>query len=218
MKHLLRKLVPVLIGLVLFVAVSAYVKQHTEALTSAIQGSSMAWGMTLYVLLGILTVVIPFGSLLPFIPVAVTLWGWHMTAILTFCAWLIGGQLLFELARAYGKPYVAKLIPARQRATIKRMVQDRGIAHALALRFFTHGDLVSYAYGVFTPVSRWEFFVMTAVGVTPGAIIYSYAGALDLRLQVTIATVGIGLLTAYWILEWKHPEWLRKMRLQPLEA
>jgi uncharacterized membrane protein YdjX (TVP38/TMEM64 family) len=162
--------------------------------------------MMMYVLLGIATVIIPFGSVLPFIPIAVTIFGWEITGILTFVAWVLGSQLLFEFSRSIGKPLVKRFVSAGQLDSIHKMVQGRNLMRSILIRMVMHGDIVSYGFGMFTHVSRWEFLCVTAVGVLPGAFFYAYFGSLPVQYEVAFLCAIILAFSTYWMIEKRWPK------------
>ncbi|HRH93332.1 MAG TPA: hypothetical protein PKV72_02250, partial [Candidatus Peribacteria bacterium] len=65
---------------------------------------------------------------------------------------------------------------------------------------------------VFTKISRWEFLLVTALAVTPGAILYAYIGALPFQYEVLIALLGLAAFGAYWVLDTYKKDILRWMR------
>ncbi len=209
----LRKSWPFILALVLFLAVSWFVQLYLPAFRGAISESSLPLGMLLYVLLGIVTVMIPFGTLLPFIPLAVSLFGWQVTALLTELAWVLGSQMLFEFSRDFGRPVIDKYVSTRYLHHIARLIEGKGILQALFIRMVAHGDTVSYAFGMFTKVSRTEFLIVTAIGVAPGAFMYAYFGSLPFQYQLGLLAFGISMLLIYILLELKKPAFLRKLRL-----
>ncbi len=212
--EILKKAWPFLIGIVLFICVSYFVQQNLETFHILFQESNdigRGVGMSIYVTLAILTVVIPFGTALPFMPLAVALWGWEATSLLTIIAWVIGGQLLFEVSRGLGKPAMMKFIPKPQLDMIAHMVMQKGFIHSVLVRMLVHGDIVSYGFGIFTNVSRWDFLFVTLIGVTPGALVYAYMGSLPFQYQAALALAGFLGLVAYWTAEIKNPALFRSM-------
>ena len=206
MMNILRKIWPLFIGISLLILVSYFVQGHLETLKAFLHNSSNTLNIIVYLLIGITTVVIPFGTLIPFIPIAVALWGWPLTALLTFLSWILGSQLLFEASRAFGKPLIKSVMIPSHVKTIASLVDDKGILSAIFIRMVVHADMVSYAFGMFTNVNRWKFLLITAVGVAPGAITYSYFGSLPLPYQIGMALVGLAAAGAYWAYDArKHP-------------
>ncbi|MDB4977961.1 MAG: hypothetical protein JWM56_147 [Candidatus Peribacteria bacterium] len=208
---ILRKIWPAIPAFVIFIGVSYLLQSHLTTLEPLLKGSSPALGMFLYVLLGIATVAIPFGSLLPFIPIAVLLWGWLPTAFLTLLSWVLGGQILFEASRYFGKPLIGKYMQSSRLDSIAHLVQGNFL-HSLFIRMIVHGDIVSYAFGIFTTIGRWEFLAVTALGVAPGAFMYAYFGSLPFQYQLGMALLGLLLITSYYIVDLKKPDFFRSLR------
>ena len=195
---LLKHIIPVLLSILLFVGISFYVREHLDAFRSLMEGAH-GYGKVAYVGLGVLSVVIPFASILPFVPVAVALWGWQTAAVLTCAAWVIGGQILFIFARKLGKPFVTRMLPESQMATLLRLVRDRGFLHSVLIRLVFHGDIISYAFGIFTHISGLRFFLVTVLAAAPSATAYAYYGSLPVAYQLGIGGIVILLLLGYWI-------------------
>lgn len=202
-----------LITLTLFIALSVVIQNNLGAMDSLLKSVPSLYAMPLFVVLGIVTVMVPFGSILPFMPLAVHLWGWPVTGLLTLIAWVLGGQMLFEFSRAVGKPVIKKMISEEKMKAISSLVDKKGIFNALMIRMFVHEDLVSYAFGMFSNISRWAFLFVTVVGVAPGAFLYAYFGSLPILYEVAFATLGISGLVGYWM--WDEKKGLFKRRSVP---
>jgi uncharacterized membrane protein YdjX (TVP38/TMEM64 family) len=188
-------------GLVLFIGISYVVRQHEAALQDVLGSSGLGvYGALLFVGIGIVTVMVPFGSILPFMPLAVSLWGWPVTALLTFIAWVLGSQIIFEFARLVGKPVVLRVAGREKLEQVESLVHSGGFLSAVFVRMVVHGDLVSYAFGIFTGISRWKFLAVTAIGVAPGAVAYAYLGSLPFAYQVGLTAVSVVAFALYWAL------------------
>ncbi|MDB4978398.1 MAG: hypothetical protein JWM56_584 [Candidatus Peribacteria bacterium] len=203
MKSIVQKIWPAVLGVLAFIVISSYARNHLGALRDILNHTPGGWGMALFVLIGIVTVVIPFASLLPFIPIAVVLWDWPATAALVCLSWVLGSQILFEAARYFGKPVIGKFVSVSQLKTMSGLVEGKSMFHGIFMRMVLHGDIVSYAFGLFTDTSRLEFCIITAIGVAPGAVMYAYFGSLPLTYQVGMALAGLCAVTLYWALERK---------------
>ncbi len=195
---ILKHIIPVLLSILLFVGISFYVREHLDAFRLLMQGAH-GYGKAAYVGLGVLSVVIPFASILPFVPAAVALWGWQTAAVLTCAAWVIGGQILFVFARTFGKPFVTKMLPESQMTMLQELVRDKGFMHSVLIRFVFHGDIISYAFGIFTHISGVRFFFVTLLASAPSATAYAYYGSLPISYQLGIGGIVILLVFLYWI-------------------
>ncbi len=203
MGRLLRQHRHLLIALAAFAAVSAAVQMNVEWLQAVFQASPPGVSVALFILLGVALVIIPTASILPFMPIAVAFWGWPLAAVLTLVAWVIGGQILFEAARRFGRPLVAKVLPARALSAAAGIVRG-GFLHSVLVRTVLHGDLVSYAFGLFSGVGRVEYAAVSAIGVAPAAVLYAYLGSLPLWIQLS-ALAAVGALLA-WGLRPRHED------------
>ncbi len=212
MWRILKKIWPIFIGLAVYIAMSAYLQSNMEYIRPYLQDNIHVYGMALYVLLGIITVSLPFTSLIPFIPVAVSLWGWQITALLTLIAWVIGGQIVFEVSRRLGRGFVGRFVQPSYLEQIRKIVSDKGIIHSILVRMVVHADIVSIGFGVFTHVGSAEFLLVTAIGVAPSAILYAYFGSLTFVRQITIAGIALSLLILYWIVDWRWPRVTKALR------
>jgi|GEM_PF-2573265 len=212
MSRFLKAAIPSAIAIGLFIGMTYLLRSNTEAIQGVLNEESSLLGMLLYVLIGIATVMIPFGSLVPFIPVAVLLWGWQMTALLTLLAWVIGSQIIFEAARYLGKPYVMRHLSKEKQQMAQKIVHGHGFIHAVMVRLFVHGDIVSYAFGIFTHMNRWTFLAVTAIGVLPGAISYAYVGSMPLTYQIAFVIFAFGAAGIYGLVQWKWPKLLRPLQ------
>ena len=198
--QLLKKIVPLVLSLALFIAVSAAVRTQLPALEAALSDPASRWmAMALYVLLGIASVIVPFTSLIPAVPAAVALWGWPVTSALTFVSWVIGGQILFEVSRALGRGAVERLAGKAQLESIGTVLRRKGLWQSIIVRLLIQSDLLSCAFAVFTTMTRWEFLVVNATGVALWAVAYAYFGVLSIAWQVMGAGVICILAFGYWL-------------------
>ncbi len=183
----------------MYIGVSMFLQAHFAEFQALFDKISPVQGMLLFVVLTTATVMIPFTSIIPVIPLAVALWGWWPTALLCTFAWTLGGQILFEVSRLLGRTKMMKYLPPAQIETLHTLIRDKGLIHSILIRMVVHGDIVSYAFGLFTKVNRWEFFLITAVGVFPSALLYSLFGELPVKYQLLMAVVILFFLVLYWI-------------------
>ena len=119
-------------------------------------------------------------------------------------AWVLGGQILFEISRSYGKLQIAKVLSASQIKKLSHMVEGKGLLHAILVRMVVHGDMVSYAFGLFTNIPRWEFGIVSAIGVAPAAILYAYFGSLPTLFQFGMIAAVVIMLGGYALVKWRN--------------
>lgn len=98
--------------------------------------------------------------------------------LITWSGALAGAQISFELSRRLGRPLAERVVPHSTLARADRFVLGTGwwgllVPRLIPLVAFT---ALNWAAGL-TPIPRWRFFWTTAVGILPGAIAFTVAGA-----------------------------------------
>lgn len=156
-------------------------------------------GMFVYVLAAILETVVAPISAIPLIPIASTLWGPFITALLTILAWSLGSIIAFGIARRYGKPYVAKFVSLKSvEAFEKALSEDYLFWNILFLRMAIPFDFFSYAVGLFSSIRLGQYILATVVGIAPFVFILSYASQASFWFQIGAgALVLVGVYFGY---------------------
>ena len=91
---------------------------------------------------------------------------------------LIGAQISFEFARKFGRPLAERIISKRILAQTDRVAISAGWPGLLVLRLIPAIAFTAVNWGVgFTALPRWTFFWTTAVGILPGAIMFTAFGS-----------------------------------------
>lgn len=147
-----------------------------EALASWIQSS----GALVYVLAPAFTVAVAILPIPAEIPAMVNglvfgpLWG----TLVTWLSALVGAQISFDLARRYGRPLGERVLPARLLDRADSLVCASGWPVLLGLRLIptVAFTAVNWAAGL-TMLRRSTFVWTTAVGILPGAIVFTSAGS-----------------------------------------
>jgi uncharacterized membrane protein YdjX (TVP38/TMEM64 family) len=146
----------------------------TEAIAAFIEslGPAMYVAAPLFMLL---VAILPFPAEVPamlngaiFGPV----WG---TAV-TWAGAMLGAQISFELAHRFGRPLAARFLPNGMER-VDRVALSTGWEGLLTLRLvpavaFT---AINWTAGL-TRIPRWRFTWTTAVGILPGAIVFTASG------------------------------------------
>ena len=155
--------------------------------------------MLVYIFIVILAVVIAPVSALPLLPVASQLWGWFLAGIFGIIGWTIGGLIAFEISRKYGVPLVKTLIPLEDLYKIEKKIPSKNIFWSIVfLRLLFPVDILSYALGLFSKISRKDFILTTLIGVTPFAFAWAYLGSLPIYYQI----VGLWLASMIFLTGW----------------
>ena len=159
-----------------------------------------AWAYVFAPLAMAVVAILPFPAEFPavlngmmFGPVLGTLFTWGGA--------LLGAQISFELARRLGRPLAERFVPERSLEKADQIVLDADWWGLLLPRFIPLIAFTALNWGAgLTAVPRGRFFWTTAVGVFPGALVFTASGAgLPFLLQRFPATTWViaGLLLAY---------------------
>jgi len=188
-----------LLAVAVFFIGSAYLGNQYEQELRLLVDSNGLLGMSVYVLITTLAIVIAPVSTLPLIPIAVTMWGWQITGILSIIGWVIGSQIAFSLARNYGKNLIKKFVSLEKIERLEQRISQENIFWTVVLlRMTLPVDVLSYALGLFSNMQAKAFFLATLLGVTPFAFIFSYLGSLPLTFQLVTLSLTIFISTVYY--------------------
>ena len=121
--------------------------------------------------------------------------------LVTWSAALLGAAISFELARLGGRPLVQKLLPARWLTAVDARAAGFGWTTLLVLRLIPLVAFTALNWGAgLTPVRRWTFYWTTAVGILPGAAVFTLTGrglgALYVDNPALSISLGVGLVLA----------------------
>ena len=121
--------------------------------------------------------------------------------LFTWAGALAGAQISFEIARKCGRPIAERFVPEKSLEKVDQIVLEADWWGLLLPRFIPLIAFTALNWGAgLTPVPRRRFFWTTAVGIFPGAVVFTASGAglpfLLERFPVT-TWVMAGLITAY---------------------
>ena len=114
----------------------------------------------------------------------------------TWTGAMVGAWLSYEIARGWGRPLLARWVDGPSLARVERVADSGGWWGLLVLRLiplvaFTALNWGSGAIGI----PRWRFLWTTALGILPGAILFTSTGvglvALYQRSPSIAALVGV---------------------------
>ena len=95
----------------------------------------------------------------------------------TWCGAMLGAVASFEIARALGRPAAEKLLKPSALSRADDFVQRAGWGGLLLARFMPLIAFTVLNWGAgLTPVRRWRFLWTTAIGIIPGAIVFTVSG------------------------------------------
>lgn len=202
-----RYFIEISIIVFLFILFSYLVHTNLETISSWFD---TPFGMIAYISILIISIVVAPVSALPLLPVASQLWGWFLAGIFGVIGWTIGGLIAFEIARHYGVPLVKKFIPLEDLYALENKIPSENFFWSVVLlRMLVPVDVLSYALGLFSKISRRDFILTTLIGVTPFAFAWAYLGSLPIYYQI----VGLGLALMILLTGWLVTLIIKKLKL-----
>jgi uncharacterized membrane protein YdjX (TVP38/TMEM64 family) len=194
-----KELLVVAMVAILFIA-AAYASRAYEEVIRDMVGLGGVSGAFLYILVTIIGTVIAPVSTLPLLPIATTLWGFVVAALLSILGWTLGAMIAFALARGYGRSFVEKLIDVKKVQVVSEAVLGKHpFWTVLLLRIVMPVDLLSYAVGLFVDMSFFSYTLATLIGVTPFAFVFAYAASLPIIYQIGVGVVAAALTVLVYL-------------------
>ncbi|MDH3223729.1 MAG: VTT domain-containing protein, partial [Gemmatimonadota bacterium] len=98
--------------------------------------------------------------------------------LITWTGALAGAWISFEIARALGRPVASRIVSAGALDRTDALVERAGWSGLLILRLLPVVAFTAINWGAgLTSVSRWRFLWTTALGIVPGAILFTASGS-----------------------------------------
>lgn len=169
-----------------FLLASYSVHQH-ESDIALVLGNGDIGSAAIFIFLTALFVIfiIPLDIVL-LIPLGVILWGPVSTALMSITGWTLGALVAFGIARTYGLPLVKKLVGEHRAMMFGEHIPAHDLFWSVVfLRLLVPVDLLSYALGLFSPLSWRKYLLATALGVTPLGFFFAFAGTLPFWYQLS---------------------------------
>ncbi len=158
---------------VIFVRATAKVM---ETLAQWIEQTGM-WAYVLAPLFMVVVAVLPIPAEIPAM-VNGMVFGTVVGTVITWSGALVGAQISFELARKFGRPLSARIISKRIFAQTDRITISAGWPGLLVLRLIPAIAFTAINWGLgFTMLRRSTFFWTTALGLLPGALVFTATGS-----------------------------------------
>lgn len=195
-----------LIGL--FLAVSIFSLKYGDYLREIITSRNLL-SVAIYVLFLIVSEVVTPVASLPILPLAVSVWGSFLAAILSLAGWFAGALISFWVARRFGKPLIARIIDVDRLEQLSGFIPKKNLFWVvLVLRIIFPTDIFSYVLGLFTNVGFWAYFWGTLIGMTPFSFIFAYGVRLPIQYQIIIGLAALAATILFYnrsrkkIMEW----------------
>ena len=164
---------------VIFFGASTLLAERYESELTELATKDSGLGMLTYTIVSGVAVVAAPVTTLPLIPLAVGMWGWPITGVLSIIGWTVGAQIAFFLARRYGKKFVQRLISLERFSEFEKRFSTNNLFWTVVLlRMTVPVDVLSYALGLFSSMTSRSYFFATVIGITPFAFIFSYLGSI----------------------------------------
>ena len=187
-----KSFVEIFIILILFLFFYYIIQTNLELIKESLNDNL---GMSVYVLITIVAIVIAPISTLPLLPIASNLWGWVTAAVLSIIGWTIGSLIAFILARKYGVSLISKFISIEKINKFEKMVPKENFFWGVVfLRMVVPVDILSYALGLFSKIKTKSYFFATLIGVTPFAFVFAYAGKMPFVYQILALLLALVII------------------------
>lgn len=185
---------------IFFVASTFLAEMYKSELTELATKDSIL-GMLIYTIVSGVAVVVAPVSTLPLIPLAVGMWGWVVTGVLSIIGWTIGSQIAFYIARRYGKNLVQRFTSLERFTDLEKRFSTKNLFWTVVvLRMTVPVDVLSYALGLFSNMTSRSYFLATIIGITPFAFIFSYLGSLPPGFQfITLIEIALLVLLFHFL-------------------
>ena len=166
-----------------------------DTITTFIEQSG-AWMYVLAPLFMVVVAILPIPAEIPAFMNGM-IFGAVIGTVITWSGAMVGAIISFELARAFGRPLAAQVLPARAMESLDHIALSAGWPGLLAFRLvptiaFT---LINWAAGL-TTVRRWTYCWTAAVGMIPGAIVFTLSGTGMRALYTRSPAVGVAVAVA----------------------
>ena len=135
------------------------------------------WAYVLAPLLMMMVAIVPIPAEIPAFMNGLMFGPWIGTLI-TWGGALVGAQISFELARKWGRPLAERFVAAKSLHMVDGTLERGDWWGILLPRFIPILPFTAIDWGLgLTTVPRWRFFWTTAVGILPGAFVFTATGA-----------------------------------------
>ncbi len=173
-----------------------------EGITSFIENSG-AWVYVLAPLFMVVVAILPIPAEIPAMVNGMA-FGANVGTAITWSGAFVGALISFELSRRYGRPLGKKVLPPSAFDRADRLALSAGWPGLLVLRLvpIVAFTVINWAAGL-TRIPRWTFLWTTALGILPGAILFTFSGMglgwfYRQNPELTPVLVGLGLVVV-WI-------------------
>jgi uncharacterized membrane protein YdjX (TVP38/TMEM64 family) len=135
------------------------------------------WAYVLAPLFMMVVAILPIPAEIPAMVNGMLFGAWLGTGV-TWGGGLVGALISFEIAKRFGRPVTARVLPGQALARIDGVALSANWPALLAVRLIptVAFTLINWAAGL-TAIPRWTFAWTTALGIVPGAIVFTVTGS-----------------------------------------
>ena len=205
-KHLRQRLaiVGALIIVVGLVTASDTLHDRAAEVVSLAEGAiaqSPLLGMSVFVLLAMVSAMVAFFSVAVLTPIAISAWGTGVCLALLWLGWFLGGIVAFAIGRFFGRAVVSAILGEDKVVYWETQVSERTrFVHILLFQAVVPSEIPGYLLGIL----RYRFVLyLAALGITelPYAIATVYLGESFLQGESMIfILLGIAVIAVAAIL------------------
>lgn len=175
------------------------------------------FGMLIFFIILILSIVVVPIAAFPLFPLASSLWGWVITGTLGVIGFTLGSVISFVIARKYGVDLVKKFLPIEKIYKLEKKIPKEHLFWTVV--FFTMVvamDGIGYILGLLSKMSLRDYTLATIIGLIPYSFALAYLGSAPyhytiLFLLLWLIILAIGVIIAYYTKE------IKKRRAKKIE-
>lgn len=184
----------------LFIFSSYIVRNNIETISNFIGNDFI--GISIYLLISIIAIVIAPIGMTPLIPLASNLYGWFPAGLIHIIGWSIGSFIVFYICRRWGVNLVRKFVSVEKLTEYENKIPEENMFFGIiVLRTIVPVDILSYALSLFTKVSFRTYAIATVIGIIPFAFVLSYLGTVPFLYQIMgifFMAIVIGIISLFY--------------------
>lgn len=197
-KEWIDSVISITIIIFLFVFFSYIIKNNLDFFKTYLDVGFL--GMSMFVILLILSVVfVPF-SAIPLFPLASGVWGWITAGALGVIGWTVGSVISFLLARKYGVELVRKVLPIKKIYDFEKKIPEKNLFWTVVIITMVLSiDGIGYVFGLFSKMKVRDYTFATLIGLIPFSFVVAYLGGMSFDYTIIFFIIGIMVIAAIWL-------------------
>lgn len=185
-------------------AVSFFWEMPVRFLSELIGKDPLVAGLVFVLVMFLATVVAPLTTL-PLVPLVAPVFGPFTTGLLSITGWTLGAIVAFLIARYAGRPILGRFISLEIVDRYEGYIPEHTrFAVVVLLRMMVPVDILSYALGLFSRISLFEYTYATIIGISYFAFIFAYLGEAALEKNYVLFTILAGLSLLVLVFGWGY--------------